>query len=157
MDKRDAFHGAKIALIAERGLLVYQRDDKDTIPYPGMWDLPGGGREGHETPVECALREVQEEFGLTLPPARVRWGRRYASSAEGRAATVFLVGTLTREECEAIRFGEEGQQWAFIGVEAFLSHPNAVPHLQQRLREYLREAAAKCGAGEISPRPAPSR
>ncbi|WP_162869177.1 NUDIX domain-containing protein, partial [Escherichia coli] len=46
-----AFGGAKIALLCDGRLLVYQRDDKPGIPWPGMWDLPGGGRENGETPL----------------------------------------------------------------------------------------------------------
>ena len=30
------------------------------------WELPGGGGEVHESPVETAIREVKEETGLTV-------------------------------------------------------------------------------------------
>ncbi|MCO6425117.1 hypothetical protein GOB91_08335 [Sinorhizobium meliloti] len=40
-----AFTGSKIALIVGGGLITYKRDQKPDIPFPGMWDLPGGGRE----------------------------------------------------------------------------------------------------------------
>jgi 8-oxo-dGTP diphosphatase len=135
------FHGAKIALLlGKERLLAYQRDDKAGIPFPGCWDLPGGGREGDETPVECVLREVDEEFGLSLAPDVVHWIRAYPSQRRRGAASYFMVGALTPEQCAAIRFGEEGQQWALMEVEVFLNHANAVPHLQRRLRGYLEQA-----------------
>jgi 8-oxo-dGTP diphosphatase len=43
------------------------------------WELPGGGAEGEETPVETALREVREETGLTVV-ARHMTGYYYASN-----------------------------------------------------------------------------
>nr|WP_231692828.1 NUDIX domain-containing protein [Vibrio campbellii] len=33
------------------------------MSYPNYWDLPGGGREGNETPEDCALRELKENSG----------------------------------------------------------------------------------------------
>ncbi len=39
-----AFGGAKIALLCDDRLLVYQRDDKPGIPWPGL-GIAGGGRE----------------------------------------------------------------------------------------------------------------
>ncbi len=37
----------------------------------GQWALPGGRLEPGETPEEGALRELEEEIGLTLPPEHV--------------------------------------------------------------------------------------
>ena len=55
-----AFEGAKIALYLGDRLVVIQRDDRPDIPFPGFWDLPGGGREAGETPFECVRRECGE-------------------------------------------------------------------------------------------------
>jgi 8-oxo-dGTP diphosphatase len=38
------------------------RDDKPGIPYPNMWDLPGGHLEKGEGPREGICREMQEEL-----------------------------------------------------------------------------------------------
>lgn len=129
------FHGAKIALFLDRQLLVYQRDNKASIPFPGLWDLPGGGREGHETPMECVLREVQEEFGIALLPSCVSYTRAYFAGHS--SASYFMVGSLTQGEAAAIQFGDEGQQWAWMSLQAFLLHEQVVPHLQARLQDYL--------------------
>jgi len=47
-------------------LLIYLRDDKPTIPFPGYWDLFGGHVEEGEDPETALVREVEEELGLTL-------------------------------------------------------------------------------------------
>ena len=46
------FTGCKIALFCGNRLLTILRDDKASIPWPNMWELPGGGREGDESPFE---------------------------------------------------------------------------------------------------------
>lgn len=133
--------GAKIALVCGRRLVVYRRDDKPSIPWPGLWDLPGGGREGGETPVQCALREVEEEFGLVLAPARIHWCRRYPSALVAGQASYFLAAGIGEAEIAAIRFGDEGQYWRMMDVTEFLAHPEAISHLQQRFSDYI----AACG------------
>ena len=36
------FTGSKIALICGDKVLTILRDDKESIPWPNMWELPGG-------------------------------------------------------------------------------------------------------------------
>jgi 8-oxo-dGTP diphosphatase len=50
----------------ERQILLLLRDNISGIPYPNMWDVPGGHVEKDETPEECIVREMEEEMNLTL-------------------------------------------------------------------------------------------
>ena len=127
------FGGAKLALINGTELLTYLRDDKPGIPYPNHWDLPGGGREGDESPVDCALRELQEEFGLSLGPDCLTVGRRFEQSMDGPYPSYFFIGRITPQEIDAIVFGDEGQRWRMMPMMEFLFHDRAVPALQNRL------------------------
>lgn len=43
-------------------VLLFLRDDRPEIPYPNMWDLPGGHVETDETPEACIVREMIEEI-----------------------------------------------------------------------------------------------
>lgn len=47
------FTGCKIALFCGDKLLTILRDDKASIPWANMWELPGGGREGDESPLSA--------------------------------------------------------------------------------------------------------
>lgn len=46
--------------------LLYKRDHKPGIPFPGYWDLIGGHVEEGETPEEALVREVKEEIDIDL-------------------------------------------------------------------------------------------
>ena len=115
-------------------LLVIQRDDKPDIPYPGHWDLPGGGRENGESPAACALRETKEEVGLSLPPEALIWSRSYQRP---RGQVWFFAAHLPAAAARQVRLGDEGQRWALMAPEAYCADPLAVPHFAERLREYL--------------------
>lgn len=136
------FSGAKIALVCGGRLVTYRRDAKPTIPWPGLWDLPGGGREGAETPAACALRETQEEFGLALAPHRVHWRRAYPGALAAQRTSWFLAAAITEAEIAAIRFGDEGQYWQMMTFDEFLAHAEAITHLQVRLSDYLADVGA---------------
>ncbi|BEO69431.1 NUDIX domain-containing protein [Serratia marcescens] len=140
MDDEHLFSGAKLALLSNGLILVYKRDAKPEIDYPGYWDLPGGGREGNETPQNCALRELSEEFSLLFSGDRIKWMQSYPSLKPGRSQAWFLVGCITQEEISSIRFGDEGQYWTMMEIEKFLNHPMAVPYLKTRLIDYLSTA-----------------
>jgi len=47
-------------------VLLFLRDNIPTIPFPNMWDVPGGHVEPDETPERCIVREMQEEMELEL-------------------------------------------------------------------------------------------
>ena len=131
-----AFVGAKLALLHDGAVLTYLRDDFGHLPFPGHWDLPGGGREGAETAEACVLRELEEEFGLRIGPERLIWRREFASWHRIGHRAVFFGGRIGPEEISAVRFGSEGQRWEMMGIDAFMEHERAVPYLRDRLAEF---------------------
>ena len=131
------FNGTKLALLHGADILTYLRDDIPSIGWAGRWDLPGGGREGQETPEACVLRELEEEFGLTFGPERLVLAQEIVSiTAPGRQAWVFA-GHISEAEIGRIRFGDEGQFWKMMPLAQFLVHPQGIPPLQDRFRAFL--------------------
>lgn len=133
------FTGCKIALFCGDKLLTILRDDKASIPWPNMWELPGGGREGDESPFECAAREVFEELGIHLSKDCLLWGKVYPSMLFAGKESVFLVGKLTQKQFDKITFGDEGQGYKLMSIEEFLGSDKVVPQLQDRVRDYIKE------------------
>ncbi|MDN5017333.1 NUDIX hydrolase [Streptococcus sp. SI1] len=137
LHKQMEFSGCKIALICDDRLLTILRDDKASIPYPNMWELPGGGREGEETPFECVQREVFEELSLKLEETDIVWAKEYQGMLVPDKTSIFMVGTITQEEFASITFGDEGQAYQMMDVSQFLSDDKVIPQLKDRLRDYL--------------------
>ena len=133
------FTGCKIALFCEDRILTILRDDKSNIPYSNTWELPGGGREGDESPFECVAREVYEELGIHLTEDCLLWSKVYPSMLFEGKESVFLVGKLRQEQFDSIVFGDEGQAYKLMPIEEFLHSKQAVPQLQGRLKDYLEE------------------
>ena len=131
------FAGAKLAALHDGHILTYRRDMKPGIPWPGLIDLPGGGREGDESPAACALRELHEEFGLRLPESRLWWARPFPSLHSPGGTGWFLALTITPAEIAAIRFGEEGHTPQLLEIGAFLAAPDAIAPLQTRVKIVL--------------------
>jgi 8-oxo-dGTP diphosphatase len=131
------FDGAKIAVLRRGRVLALLRDDRAGIPFPGQWDLLGGGREGDESPLDCALREAREEAGLVLEPSWVTWRRSYPGPLGPRRW--FFAARLPEERPLRLRLGDEGQALRWFALADFLARRDAVPHFQDRLRSCLDE------------------
>ena len=139
LDSRMDFQGCKIALICDGQILTILRDDKPTIPWPNLWELPGGGREGDESPFECVAREVYEELGIHLDEDCLFWSKVYPSVLYEGRQSVFMVGQISQKQFDNITFGDEGQAYKLMSIEEFLNSKQAVTQLQGKLRDYLEE------------------
>ena len=126
----DDFGGTKLVLLIGTRLLTILRDDKPDIPWPGYWDLPGGGREGGESPEACVLREVREEVGLILPTRALVWRKQVPSHQTPGKLSWFFAAHLPEGAERDIVFGDEGQEWRLVAPDWFTAHPKAVPHFK---------------------------
>ncbi len=126
------FDGAKIAILRRTQILTLLRDDRPEIAWPNFWDLPGGGREGAETPFETVQREVREETGLYVPEHRVFY-HTWADGPQGLPVHFFaaLWDGLTDD---AISFGDEGQEWRFMDIHEYIERSDVIPSHKTRVR-----------------------
>jgi len=132
-----AFFGVKVALFFEGRLVVIQRDNKPGLYFAGMWDFAGGGRENQETPLQCVVREVQEELGITLDPSAITWQKTYPAMKDPNKIAYFMVAELLPEQFHAIHFGDEGQGWKLMTIDEFMQDRTAIEALKARLKDYL--------------------
>jgi len=113
------------------------RDDFVHIPHPNVWDFPGGGREAGETPVQTMHREVMEEVGLVIPDAAIVWQRPYPSNTDATKTSWFFVAMMPVGFEDGIVFGDEGQGWQLMSLDAFFALTDVVPSFPPRLRDWL--------------------
>ncbi|MBY5034192.1 NUDIX hydrolase [Streptococcus gallolyticus] len=118
-------------------ILTSLRDDISIIPHPNMWDLPGGGREGDETPFECLRREVEEELSIIIEESDIIWVKVYQGMVNPDKLSVFMVGKISQELYDQIIFGDEGQGYKLMPVSEFLEDEQVIPQLRNRLKDYL--------------------
>ncbi|MCC7358761.1 MAG: NUDIX domain-containing protein [Anaerolineales bacterium] len=76
--------GAVLLLQDAAGRYALQlRDDRPDVAYARHWGLFGGWSEPGETPLQCLQREINEELGLTLLEAQLRYLRLYVDGDIG--------------------------------------------------------------------------
>lgn len=104
----------------DRVLLVKRRVD----PKKGFWCLPGGFIELKETPEQAALRELEEETGLS---GKIQMLLGVTSSASPQYDTVLMVGYLIKEYSGLLEPGDDASDAAYFEYNklpeiAFQSH-----------------------------------
>ncbi|HEY9438416.1 MAG TPA: NUDIX domain-containing protein [Streptomyces sp.] len=103
-----------------------------------MWEIPGGAVERDESPPRAgAVREVEEELGLTWEPGRllgVDWRGPWAGRSEG-LAYVFDGGVLSGARLAGMRLqAEELGRMEFVAVD----------RVRERLTERLAARVVAC-------------
>ena len=136
-DKNTDFTGSKVALLHGDKVILLMRDEKSGIPFPGMLDFPGGGREGNESPMECAIREVREELGIALDEGSIRWQKQYPSTTVNGRVGWFFVASISSSDIDGIVFGGEGQYWVLMSIDQFFSHLKGIPQQKAKLQDFL--------------------
>jgi 8-oxo-dGTP diphosphatase len=58
------FGAAGLVLIRDKSILMQHR--APWVHNGDTWGIPGGARDSHETPLEAALREANEEIGIDI-------------------------------------------------------------------------------------------
>lgn len=131
------FSGAKIAIFVDDDILTILRDNRPDIPFPNMWDLPGGGREDQETPFDCIKREVFEELGIRISKEDIIWSRFYPGMTDPDTLAFFAVSRIEEGRLTRIRFGDEGQGYRLMKLADFFDDARVIPFLKNRLKDYL--------------------
>ena len=130
------FSGSKGLVFVGDKVLVYRRDINTKL-FPKKLDLPGGGRNGQETPFETFAREVYEEFGLTVQRENIVYARQYESSIHEGRKTFFAAAKLPATDNVNIHFGDEGMEYMLLPVQDYLKRTDAWPIFQERAADYL--------------------
>jgi 8-oxo-dGTP diphosphatase len=141
--KKVDFNGSKgIVFVADK-MLVYRRDDK-TTNFPLCIDLPGGGREGNETPLETFQREVKEEFGINIKKDDIEFSCSVPSVMQPQKKSFFMVTKKLQLKPEDVIFGDEGVEWMLMTTEEYIHRPDGIERQQKRVEKYLAGELVSC-------------
>ncbi|WP_144127815.1 NUDIX hydrolase [Catellatospora sichuanensis] len=114
------------------------------MAFGGMWAFPGGSLEAGETPADAAVREIQEETGVTLLPAALTpWHRWLTPVFEPRRFDTwfFLAAMPDGQDAALPEFEADRARW-LTPEEAIAEHESGeLPMLPPTLVT-LRELAA---------------
>jgi len=96
----------------------------------GTWGLPGGARDSHETPEQAAVREAEEEAGLTAEVLVVRTSV-VTSEVPGWSYTTVIADAASMLETVANRESSELRWVAVDEVATLPLHPGFAASWQQ--------------------------
>jgi 8-oxo-dGTP diphosphatase len=130
------FSGAKGLVLVGTQTIVYRRS-ADAPRAQNLLDLPGGGREGNESPFETFAREVKEEFGLSIKPADIVYSRRYQGQQNPKFFGYHMVAQLPASAQNDIIYGNEGVGYTLMTIDEYLSRADAWQEYQARTRDYM--------------------
>jgi 8-oxo-dGTP pyrophosphatase MutT (NUDIX family) len=106
---------AAVAVLDAFGRLLMQERDDDALHDPGRWGYPGGDLEAGEDFVTAAVRELEEETGLVVAPARLAslGVRRFHSETCGEDDEFELFAVRLPVSDDDVVCGE-GRQMVFV-------------------------------------------
>jgi len=130
------FNGSKGFIFIGDKLLVYRRDARVTN-FPLRIDLPGGGKEGYETPFETFAREAKEEFGIEIKKENIVHSKAHQSIIEPWKQSYFFVAKLPASEEKNIVFGNEGTEFLLLSIDDYLNRKDIIDRHSVRLMDYL--------------------
>ena len=112
---------AAVFILQRNGACLLQhRDDRPDIRHPGMWTIPGGHRDLHESDEVCARREVQEETRYVCKDLHPLY-RGDMDDGDGEIYTLCLFWTLydASQTYECL----EGQEVKFVMRDQVFNYP----------------------------------
>jgi 8-oxo-dGTP diphosphatase len=130
------FHGVKGLVFIGDKMLVYRRDT-NTDSFPLHIDLPGGGKENHESPFDAFKREVEEEIGIQIDKSDIRYAKKYVSPMDSSKESYFIATKSLGIEEKDIVFGNEGLEFFLMNPKEYLNLSDGINRQQNKVTECL--------------------
>jgi len=143
--------GAGAVIINNKGLVLAL----ERINIPGAWQLPQGGLEAHEEPIQGALREVAEETGIvaglefldSYPEPLVYElpvDARSEKTGRGQVQYWFLFRYPGPADAIDLKKGGEFRSWKWTRFDDLLNlaadfRKPVYRHLARKFRNYLKK------------------
>jgi len=87
---------------AEESVLLIRRAEREGDPWSGQWSFPGGHCDPQDSgPLETALRELQEECSLHVPPDRLHETLPHTVARRRTGRYLLVAPFVFAVDCEA--------------------------------------------------------
>jgi 8-oxo-dGTP diphosphatase len=106
----------------KRQVLMLHRNKE---PNKGLWVAPGGKVEMHESPLECAIRELREETGLVARSVTLRGLVTEVSPRDDYQWLLFIYVTDDFSRRDAGPCNEGNLAWVDVDAVSLLPIPQA--------------------------------
>lgn len=110
MSSKAEFHVTVKGIILNEGKMLILKKTRPSKDAHGFWELPGGGMEYNETPIQAMKREALEETGLQIDVIKPVSTFHVARKAKQIIGIIFL--------CQAkdsfVQLSEEHTTYRFI-------------------------------------------
>ena len=134
--------GTAVLLFNEKNELLIVKPD-----YKESWLVPGGVVDHDESPLSCALRETEEEVGLTFSTLQlvgIYYGPRKGIFTDS-LKFIFAGGVLNDDQISRIELQEdELQEFRFLSVE------KALPYLSSSLQKSIPACLEAMAKGSVA-------
>ena len=108
-------------------------------PSPVMWKIPGGKKEGNESPQETAIRELLEETGIKVGVDDLYLVEEVDKSSHRNPHTLFVFMAKVENFNGLLRLGDEGEYVALFEMRDIPKMEDFFPpHLK-----YIKEIYAR--------------
>ncbi|KAF9203381.1 Nudix hydrolase 15, mitochondrial [Haplosporangium sp. Z 27] len=110
---------------------------------PGTWQLTGGHLEFGESFKECAIREAQEETGLDLDPATVKFvtaNNNVMPDVNKHYITIFMSANVKGSHEAKIMEPEKCENWVWVTLEELLDDNGPYRPLFSPLENLIKES-----------------
>ena len=127
---------------AEPKVLLIERGDE---PFKGCWAFPGGFMNMDETTEQCAIRELEEETGLTVSEVhQIGAYSKVERDPRGRTVTVAYLAIV--DVSMTVKGQDDAAKAQWFPLSAFLDKPSGKaerPELAFDHDEIMRDAVKK--------------
>ncbi|NTU98866.1 NUDIX domain-containing protein [Candidatus Falkowbacteria bacterium] len=127
-----------VILINPEGHVYLGRRTRE--PGKGLWDLPGGFIEFHESAEDGARREIKEELGIDLDEVKLfcSYPNIYPyKGLEYYPLDIFLIARISEDKCLSISHIEEFSEGRFFKPEKLPLDELAFESQRKALSDYL--------------------
>jgi 8-oxo-dGTP diphosphatase len=96
--------------------LLFDKDNRPTIPFPNHWDLFGGFVEEGETAEQALVREIEEELGITITDY-THWTDYECMTGDSKPNIKHVYIAHTDYDVKNLRMMECGQRMTSIHLD----------------------------------------